>query len=405
MLNNPEEINLFVDNFIIEHPFFFNHFEVFNELEKLIGNSIINAKNRIHIWVYPSYSGEEVYSIAIFFEELKKKYNINLDFKIVASTFNKLAKEKALKGMYRELDICKTPKDFLKEYFNKVRTIKETEKSFKINEKIINKVEFREEGIIFGHALSIKYDFIFCRNFLVYITKNSQKRLLSMFNNNSSDGTLLILGMADQIQGNNTHFEPIDGIKKILRKSEGSIVKVLAKNLGTRDDRITIPTKNDELLIKTAHYGIVYSDKGPSKMSIYGLGSCIALILYDNSHGIHGMSHILLPDSNRSKSYTPMSTPHKYIDTSIKELLQELINHGAVRDNIKAIVIGGASVIDVEDYPILNNAEVVKEELHKFGIEIEKSDLGGKKGRSIIYNAKSGSVLIKKDRDNKFRIL
>ena len=48
-------------------------------------------------------------------------------------------------------------------------------------------------------------------------------------------------------------------------------------------------------------------------ISIYGLGSCIALILYDKENPLYGMSHILLPSSERKSE---IKFPHKYADLS-----------------------------------------------------------------------------------------
>ncbi|MFX1275458.1 MAG: CheR family methyltransferase [Promethearchaeota archaeon] len=402
LANNSEEINLFIKNFIIHYPFFFNDLESFKELEKIIIAYFINSKNYINIWLYPSYSGEEAYSIAIFFEELIRKYNLNLDFKINASYFNKFTLVKALKGIYSENELLKTPPEIINSYFKKKRKIG-SKNLFLIKDCIKKKVDFLSEGIIMGHSKLVKYDIIFCRFFLNYLTKKSQEKLLKIFDNQSKQGSLLVLGLGQNLREISSNLEPLNLTRHIYRKSNISLKKIKIPKIVIHREHLEIKSNEDELYIPAAQYAIVHSNQKPSNLVIYGLGSCIALILRDLKSNIHGMSHILLPDSSIARNDEYLHTPHKYIDTSIKELKNELINHGAREENIKAIVVGGASVINVDH--LLNNSEIILKELKSFSIKVEKSDLGGRKGRSIIYNAKDGSVLVKKAGENDYRRL
>ncbi|MFX1236603.1 MAG: CheR family methyltransferase [Promethearchaeota archaeon] len=412
IINNREEIHYFINSFRIQQSKFFKNKELLKKLEKIVKTKITNTKKRINAWIYPGCSGEEAYTFAIFLKNVKKTYNDLIEFKIYSSVFFNNAFEIALDGVYKEETLVNTPLEIKEEYF-KVISGKKSGKKYIVDENIKKKVIFLNEEILQEHSQPIKYDLIVCRNFISTITQEARKKLLKLFERNSKIGTLLVVGEGENLQGLPSRFESIKFASQIYKMTSVEKVEeppkpiVALKNepkkkkkiASIRKDRVLVPLK-DVLFVKSSHYAIVHSYQEPSKMVIYGLGSCIALILRDRKNDVHGMSHIMLPDSQTSKDDEYLTLPHKYIDTSIKELQKELISHGARKEDIKAIIIGGAHIINVDH--MIKNSEVVIEELEKNNIPIEKIDLGGKRGRSVIYDAKDGSILVKKARTDVF---
>ena len=68
--------------------------------------------------------------------------------------------------------------------------------------------------------------------------------------------------------------------------------------------------------------------KGDETFSVIGLGSCVAIVLYDKASRIGGLAHVLLPDP--SLSTTPEKTM-KFATTAIPQLLSEMEELGAGR--------------------------------------------------------------------------
>ncbi|MBA7621252.1 Chemoreceptor glutamine deamidase CheD [subsurface metagenome] len=113
------------------------------------------------------------------------------------------------------------------------------------------------------------------------------------------------------------------------------------------------------------------------------------------------MSHILLPKSRQNKT---INFPHKYADLSAKLLIQELINHGAMRKNIKAIIVGGSKIFNLdENFMGINNTEAIKKELEKLEIKIIGENTGGSEGRAVIFDTKDFSVYVKSTRESNFK--
>ncbi|MFX0024033.1 MAG: chemotaxis protein CheD [Candidatus Hermodarchaeota archaeon] len=160
-----------------------------------------------------------------------------------------------------------------------------------------------------------------------------------------------------------------------------------------------------EIFLPIGHYFITNCKNKSTdifpKISIYGLGSCIALILIDFKNRVCGMSHILLPKAKLNKK---IEYPHKYADLSLKLLVKELLNYGAVKENMMAIIVGGSKIFDLdENFMGFDNIKAIKQELEKSNIFIIGEDTGGSQGRGIIFDTKDFAVYVKftKEKDYK----
>jgi chemotaxis protein CheD len=163
--------------------------------------------------------------------------------------------------------------------------------------------------------------------------------------------------------------------------------------------------KNGEISLPIGHYFVKNCKNNLTnifpKISIYGLGSCIALILVDFKNRISGMSHILLPKAklNKINNY-----PHKYADLSLKLLVKELLNRGAVKENIMAIIVGGSRIFDLdENFMGIDNTKAIKQELEKLNIFIIGEDTGGSEGRGIIFDTKDFAVYVKFTKEKEYK--
>ncbi len=141
--------------------------------------------------------------------------------------------------------------------------------------------------------------------------------------------------------------------------------------------------------------------KAPGVIIAEGLGSCVALALYDVKHGLGGMAHILLPSSSEYKSgKTGVFSPYLYADTAIDALLKELrYQNGTSLSNVVAKIIGGARM-----FPIYNDASTgigeqnilqIRSLLKRNLISLIGEDIGGSHGRSVEFYLDSGRVVIK----------
>lgn len=138
--------------------------------------------------------------------------------------------------------------------------------------------------------------------------------------------------------------------------------------------------------------------ESPAKIMTIGLGSCIGIMLYDRKMKIAGLSHIMLPDSNQ---FREIANPMKFADLAIPILLSKMKERGCNKINIIAKIVGGASMFKFADAKLSSdigrrNSEMVKYILkEKEKIPIVSEEIGGSKGRTMIVDAKDGTVTIK----------
>lgn len=135
----------------------------------------------------------------------------------------------------------------------------------------------------------------------------------------------------------------------------------------------------------------------PDKIITVGLGSCIGIALYDKGRTIGGLAHIMLPDSTQFNSVT---NPLKFADLAVPLLIEELEKLGASKRNLKAKIAGGASMFNFSDKSMImdignRNGIAVKEALKKYSIPLVSEDIGGNKGRTMIFDTSDGLVQIK----------
>jgi chemotaxis protein CheD len=136
--------------------------------------------------------------------------------------------------------------------------------------------------------------------------------------------------------------------------------------------------------------------RAPSVISVVGLGSCVALILYDTKRRIGGIAHIMFPNSDNGDV---SCTPFQCADTAIRDLLEDLRNQGAHLQDIVAKMAGGSRM-----FPFYNgvkqsvgedNIESIVSLLKREGIPLTGKDVGGNYGRSVEFHLNSGRLMVK----------
>ena len=119
------------------------------------------------------------------------------------------------------------------------------------------------------------------------------------------------------------------------------------------------------------------------------LGSCVSVCLWEPMRGIGGMNHFMLPMSTGAASASPRFGP-----AAMEQLLEKMREAGARLPLVRARVFGGACMFELPAAAQLGrkNAEVALEFLQRRGIEIVQSDVGGTRGRKLIFQTDEGTA-------------
>lgn len=129
-----------------------------------------------------------------------------------------------------------------------------------------------------------------------------------------------------------------------------------------------------------------------------GLGSCIAIVLYDSLARVGGMAHVLLPTLAQTRD---RSNPAKVAETAVPALVAAMRAEGAGDPRrYTAKLVGGASMfgsllagggINIGE----RNAIAARAALAAAGIPVIAEDVGGDHGRSVYFTLTDGRVRIR----------
>ncbi len=133
----------------------------------------------------------------------------------------------------------------------------------------------------------------------------------------------------------------------------------------------------------------------------FGLGSCVAVALWNAKDKVAAMAHVMLPDS-RLIRYRQDVNPAKFADTALATMLQELAKLGFGKECFRAKLVGGANMFTFAGKANASSMNVgqrnvlaVKEELTKLAIPLVGEDTGGSSGRSVEFYALDGTMRIR----------
>ena len=131
------------------------------------------------------------------------------------------------------------------------------------------------------------------------------------------------------------------------------------------------------------------------------LGSCVAVTMYSPRHRMGAICHALLPACRAGGLHCSHghSEAGRYVECAIRLMLQELSLRGVARGEIEAKLFGGSDMFDSEGRnPTVGrqNIAMALEMLEKTSIRLVKQDLGGPRGRKIVFHMHSGEVFLKR---------
>ncbi|MFH1436178.1 MAG: chemotaxis protein CheD [Pseudomonadota bacterium] len=147
----------------------------------------------------------------------------------------------------------------------------------------------------------------------------------------------------------------------------------------------------------TVGIGQITVSGNPGLLKSLGIGSCVAIALYDRKAGIGALAHIMLPCIKEAYN---KSQPARFADVAVGMMIEEMESRGARVRNVSAKIFGGANMfprIIPEGSPMnvgKRNVQAVRDELKRNGIRIIAEETGGSVGRSIAFDVSDGSVTV-----------
>lgn len=150
--------------------------------------------------------------------------------------------------------------------------------------------------------------------------------------------------------------------------------------------------KDNPVVVGIAQGAVVHA---PEQLITYALGSCVGVCLYDRTTHTAGLAHIMLPCWSDSLEH---SNPYKFADSGCGLLLRRMAEAGCAKERLTAKLAGGASMFYTSDEIQTigaRNVRAVKEALRNYRIPVISEDTGKDYGRTIVFDAETGSLIVK----------
>lgn len=155
------------------------------------------------------------------------------------------------------------------------------------------------------------------------------------------------------------------------------------------------------MCVKVRSVGIaemLVSDDPDDVLVAYGLGSCVAVCVYDPIARVGGMLHALLPTSLSNNGAS--GNPYKFVDCGIPLLIEAVVGSGGKTYRMIAALWGGAKVLSAPGFDKsfdigLRNVQEADEALKAKRLRVVVRDIGGQSGRTVKFQLGSGEAIVR----------
>ncbi len=211
--HEPEAETLFKE-LLIGVTSFFRDTETFEAMTRHVLIPALKSKTddaTFRVWVPGCATGEEAYSIAILLRECMDSLKTHLSVQIFATDLNNDAIEAARSGLFLSGISTEVSPQRLSQFFTK------EDDHYRIRKELRDWLVFAPQNVIHDPPFT-KLDMVSCRNLLIYLQGDLQKKLLTLFHYSLRSEGCLFLGTSETIGEFTDLFEPIDSKAKIFRR-------------------------------------------------------------------------------------------------------------------------------------------------------------------------------------------
>lgn len=212
--SRPAEIAALVKDLMISVTRFFRDPEAWEALDEMVLAPLVAERDSnapIRLWAPGCATGEEAYSLAMLLAERAEAAKKQFQIKIFATDSQDDNLNLARAGVYPEAAVSAIPPDRLQRFFDKL------DGSYEVKKELRDLVVFAPHNLLRDAPFS-RIDLITCRNLLIYIEPEAQKRVLALLHFGLREGGYLFLGSAETVGAHDDLFETISKKWRIFRR-------------------------------------------------------------------------------------------------------------------------------------------------------------------------------------------
>lgn len=216
LLHDPSFIKIFMNEISVGMTSMFRDPVLWKALKRRL-NAEFHARDSLSIWHSGCSTGEEVFSMGILLRET----NLSAKAKAHCTDINVAALAEAQAGIYNKIKMIEnetsyrqynTLSDFSKYYSS-------DSKNVQMDLDLIKHAHFEYQNLI-TDPYPKGFDFVFCRNVMIYFDNNAKLKLLDKFYESLNPGGYFIIGFFDTMGHlmDNSKFRLVDEAAKIFQR-------------------------------------------------------------------------------------------------------------------------------------------------------------------------------------------
>jgi two-component system CheB/CheR fusion protein len=218
--DNPNETELLFKELLIGVTSFFRDAPAWEQLKEKVVPELLDARegNRVlRGWVPGCSTGEEAYSLAMVLKEAMadRKHALPLTIQIFATDLDTDAIERARLGIYPASIAADVSPERLRRFFV------QDERGYRVSKDIREAVVFAPQNAIMDPPFT-KLDILCCRNLLIYLSPELQKKVIPLYHYALNPRGILFLGSAETVGAFGDLFNPLDGKTRIYRRADSA---------------------------------------------------------------------------------------------------------------------------------------------------------------------------------------
>ncbi len=159
---------------------------------------------RIRVWSAGCSSGEEPYSIAMTIRDVFPSLD-GWDIKILATDLDTNMVQRASDGVYTEERVAGLDKKHAKKWVKRGKGAHEGH--IRMSQELRDMITFKQLNLMDDWPMRGPFDFMFCRNVVIYFNKDTQRELFDRYADLVADNGHLFIGHSESLHKVCSRFE------------------------------------------------------------------------------------------------------------------------------------------------------------------------------------------------------
>jgi two-component system CheB/CheR fusion protein len=213
---NPQELDQLFRELLIGVTSFFRDPDAFAALQELGLRNILEDKPDGHVlrcWIAGCSTGEEAYSIAMLIREYMESSGMHRTVQLFATDLDPESVDFARSGLYPKAITSDVSPQRLERFFV------EEDGHYRIKKEVREMVVFATQDLVEDPPFT-KLDLLVCRNLMIYLNAEVQKRLIPVFHYSLKPDGVLFLGSSETIGNFASLFDSLDKKWKLFKRRE-----------------------------------------------------------------------------------------------------------------------------------------------------------------------------------------